>query len=80
MGVVQGQDKFTELADKMEANPDLFGGNRELLETIVLNLRRGWYGDFSSPFPAPKMKMVEDFHALGRDDIVKQIIQGEYDQ
>lgn len=72
--------KFTELADKMEADPDLFGNHAELRDTIICNLRRGWYSDFGSPFPAPKMKMVDDFRELGRDDIAQQVINGEYDQ
>lgn len=75
-------DKFTELADKMESDPDLFGSDTraELRETIVANLRRGWYGDFTSPFPAPKMKMVDDFRDLGRNDIANQVIAGDFDQ
>lgn len=73
--------KFLELADDMNKHPDNYGGKSELLSTVIHNLDHMKYDDFDDrSFDMPKMKMVEDFRALDREDIAEQIMNGEYDQ
>lgn len=79
----ENRNKFLELAKDMTSNPFLYGQrkNEELRKTIISNLDHMRYDDFDErSFDAPKTKMVEDFTALGRLDIVEKIKDGEYDQ
>lgn len=39
----------------------------------------GAYGDFSSPYGAPKMVLVNILRDLGREKLAKRVIAGEFD-
>jgi hypothetical protein len=81
MAPMENREKFTELADDMDANPDKYGGANSLLRRVINDLRNGEYDDFENEkYPTPKMQMIGDFQTLGREDIVEQIKNGDFDQ
>lgn len=76
MDEAENRDAFMKLADELEAlkNGDKFA-------EVIGNLRALEYDDFANTrFAAPKMQMANDFHALGREDIVKRVHNGDFDQ
>ncbi len=77
----ENRHKFLELADDMHKHPEKYGNESELYNTVIHNLDHGKYDDFDDrSFDAPKMKMVDDFRALGREDIAEQVMNGDFDQ
>lgn len=39
----------------------------------------GYYSDFDSTIPFPKMTLVEELRVLGRDSLAQRVADGEFD-
>lgn len=66
---------FFDLADELEE------ADREKYATLIERCRSGAYDDFANEeFGAPKMQMVEDARAVGREDIAERAMNGDFDQ
>ena len=77
----ENRDEFTKIADHMESNPDLYGHDTELQKRIIADLRGLEYDDFANEkYATPKMQMIADFRALGRNDIAQRVMNGDFDQ
>lgn len=81
MDSYNNRDKFDKLADAMEREIDGGMVDEEAYEKIIDNLRGLEYDDFANnKFATPKLQMITDFQRIGRNDIVAQIKDGEFDQ
>lgn len=83
MKPADNREKFKELADDMEANPDSYGGPEKAVHRtgIIENLRNLEYDDFANEkFAAPKVQMIRDMTLLGRADIATRVMEGDFDQ
>lgn len=70
------EEKFNELADKLEAKNDPTKYGR-----LIENLRNMQYHDFANTmFATPKMQMVADLRAVDMEEEAQRVINGEYDQ
>lgn len=77
----KNRDKFDWLADEMEREIDGGVVDADAYQNIIDNLRGLEYDDFANnKFATPKMQMITDFQKVGRNDIVAQIKDGEFDQ
>lgn len=75
MAPAENRERFEELADQLARE------DAGKYMTVIDNLRNLEYDDFANEkYAAPKMQMIADFEALGRQDIVDRIKNGDFDQ
>jgi hypothetical protein len=71
----QNREKFHELADELQRE------DPKKYKKIIKNLRDFEYDDVESElFAHPKAQMFDDFMELGRNDIAKRVMDGEFNQ
>lgn len=62
------------LAQELEKQAPVNG-----LERLVKRARAGMYDDYESPLATPQMQLVEDLRKVGLTDMVKRVMNGEFD-
>jgi hypothetical protein len=75
MHEAENRDEFQKLADELES------ADKAKYQEVIGNLRSLEYDDFANTrFATPKMQMIHDFEALGRQDIADRVRNGDFDQ
>lgn len=64
----------TDLVRDLEAKPD-----SPLRGELIVRARTGYYHDFESKVPAPKVQLAIDLQSAGFEDLVEKVVTGGYD-
>jgi len=49
------------------------------LKNMAAKARVGYYSDFENTIAFPKVQLVNDLQVVGQNDLVRRVIDGEFD-